>query len=193
MVAGPTNSGKTNFIQILLSYHQDAYIIDSLEMNLVTYQDQQYRYVNDNVAFDKFIDVLNKLVDKRSEECQRLIDDGTYLTPREYVKNQEPKYVFIDDYDDFIERFSSEKVIDIIKQAMKFNVKFIIGINTITPKSSSSSMYQVIKPVKDGVVLGVESTYSLLNLPNKEVPQPKYGVLSTNGELFKIRIPQFKE
>lgn len=193
MVAGPTNSGKTNFIKILLSYHQDAYIIDSLEMNLVTFKDQQYRYVNDNVAFDKFIDVLNKLVDKRSEECQRLIDDGTYLTPREYVKHQEPKYVFIDDYDDFIERFSSEKVIDIFKQAMKFNVKFIIGINTITPKSSSSSMYQVIKPVKDGVVLGVESTYSLLNLPNKEVPQPKYGVLSTNGELFKIRIPQFKE
>ncbi len=193
IVCGPTRSGKTNFIKILLSYHPDSYVIDNSDMDLIDFNNENYRYVNNEEDFLRFVNVLEKLINNRLEECNRLVEEGVYKTPKEYVKNVENKYIFIDDYDDFIQRFVNDEFINLLNSASNLNIILIIGMNSTTSKSTIEPLYKLLVSSNDGVVLGEERTFCLLNLSPRDVPSKGNGVLSVGGEYYEIRIPRFEK
>lgn len=196
VILGPNKSGKTNVIKLLINQQNyPPFIIDSSHNVLINYKNNpNFNYVGSNEEFNDFCDKLTNEIETRINDAEVAFESGEVRSYQEYYQSIEEKSVFIDDVDDFINTYNGEiDVGRLVKDAINVGIKFVIGVNSVSKKAVVSSNHEdLIKLAKtsvDYLVLGTQSTFSIVTIPTSKTPRLGYGILGTNGELISIRIP----
>ncbi len=196
VVLGPNKSGKTNVLKLLINQlDYPPFIIDSNRNGLVTYKNKEgCHYVNSIDEFNEFFETLTEEIEIRISDAEEAFESGEFSSYQQYYESLPDKVVFIDDIDDFITNYNS--ICDVgrlVKDGINVNIKFVIAVNSVSKKvtvtSDKEDLIKLAKASVDYLVLGNQSTFSIVTIPSSKIPKLGYGVLGTNGELISIRIP----
>lgn len=201
-IVGPTKSGKTNLINIILSQldlNQDKVcIIDTNKNKFVKYSDDKnVVYSNDKTTFLQLHDKLVNKIEKRQKESLLAFENNECDSVEEYINDAEKIIVVIDDLDYVYRNYlDSIDLTNTIERGRDVGISFIIGVDSTSSKppaiNDSNSVYKMCRSSADYVILGRQTTFTILALADKAVPKFKQGVINRYGELRRILIPEYK-
>lgn len=179
VISGPNRSGKSNAMKILLSYYPGACIIDSSNESLIHFNNDSYRYYSTKEQYEEFKLFINEQITKRKQEDKNLLED---------------RFVFIDDYDDFYKNINDSNFVELMSEANKVRIKFIIGYNSDIQKPFGDELLNVIKSCGEKLFVGYGNSESDLPPSIKIIPR-KEGYLKTYDyeKGIKLLIPKYEE
>lgn len=201
-IIGPSKSGKTNMIQIILSQldlEQTKLCIIDTNKNKFNYLrgNDNVLYANDKISFESLHSSLFNKVEQRQKEATIAMETGDATSVEEVIAEMEEVVVIIDDLDYVYRNYLDQiNLTYTVERGMEVGVHFIIGIDSTSTKPSAntetSSVYKICKSSSDYVVLGRQSTFTILSLVEKAIPKFKQGIINNQGEKRRILIPEYR-
>lgn len=193
LVVGPSKSGKTNFLEILMSQNNEkAYVFDSDSMALYKYR-EKFDYINNDEEVQTFIEELTDEIEDRKDKLEDALNSGEYGNPKEFYKSLPSISIYIDDVDQFIQKVQNiPNIVKILEQSASAGIHIIAGVNSAKLKGFDE-VSKFFKNATSGAVLGQMGALSMFPINMRDIPTFGYAILCNNGELRKIKLPKFIE
>lgn len=193
LVVGPSKSGKTNFIEILMNQNKGkSYVFDSDAMSLYKYKDK-FDYMSSDDQIKEFVQALINEVEDRKDKLEDALDSGKFNSPKEFYHSLPSITIYIDDVDTFIQKVQNiANIARILEQSANAGIHIIACVNGSKLKGFDE-VSKFFKNATSGAVLGQMGSLSMFPINMRDIPSFGYAVLCDNGELRKIKMPKFIE
>ena len=195
VIIGPSKSGKTNFIELMMNQIEGTkFVFDSESQELYQYQnDKKFIYVNNEEKLNKFAEMTLAEIQRRKEGFEKATVNNVGIMPKQYYETQPNYSIIIDDVDTFINQTKSiTNILDIVNNAS------LVGINIIATVASSKlkgydDLSKYFKNTTNGIVLGNQGALSIFPMNStREIPPFGFGVIYDNGMSRRVMIPKYK-
>lgn len=193
LVLGPSKSGKTNFLEILIDQDRSqTYIFDSDDMALYKYKEKENcQYINSNEKVQEFAENLYAEIEKRKNQAEEAIDSGQYMSFKDFYQSLPGIHIYIDDVDTFVQKVQKiPNIGKILEQAASVGICFIAGVHSSKLKGFDD-VSKFFKAATSGAVLGQMGTLSMFPVNMRDIPSFGYAVLCHNGNLRKVKLPKY--
>lgn len=195
-ILGETAKGKTNALRIILEQIMGTgtiYLFDSKAMELYSYKGRENLIYMEENRIEEFLLQLGTLSKERNQRIYQEIEKNPGKLPKLIIKELEPCYIVVDDWDNFVEMTKAKAMMlaPILTAAAETGICFIITAHSGKMKGFDE-VTKFAKNTTDGLLLGSPGTTGIFNVAStKELPQFKDGLLFENGVYRQIRIPKY--
>lgn len=193
VVIGPSKSGKTNFIEVLINQSEGkTFIFDSESMSLYKYRDvENIHYLNSKEDINIFMDSLVAEIDKRHLGLEDFLNSGKTASPKEYYGTLPNWNIFIDDVDGLILKLQDiPNATKVLELAVGCGIHIIATIVS-TKLKGYDDITKFFKNATSGAILGQMGTLSIFSLNMRDIPSFGYAVLCNNGEMIRVKLPKY--
>lgn len=193
LILGPSKSGKTNFLEILMSQNNEkAYVFDSDAMALYKYR-EKFNYISNVEELHNFVQELIDEIEVRKDKLEDALNSGKYSNPKEFYQSLPGISIYIDDVDQFIQKIQNiPNIVKVLEQSANAGIQIIAGVNSAKLKGFDE-VSKFFKNAISGAVLGQMGALNMFPVNMRDIPTFGYAILCNNGELRKIKLPKFIE
>ena len=194
-IIGPSKSGKTNVLKLLISQTKKPYVFDSASLALSEFRDKDCRYVNTVDGFNEFTKVLENLATTRMEEGSLAVENGEFVNLNSYFNTLEERVIFIDDIDEFIDAYNDQTdLLQLLKDAISVDVKFVFGVNSMNKRTETNKdVVSFVKSTQSGVVLGKQKTFTIATITDKNLPKMPNAIVILDEDMTRVVVPEYVE
>lgn len=191
--------GKTTVLfsmidQLLLSQREsDIALFDSKSLLLLPYRGR-VRYIEGEEEALDLVDDVTELCTRRKSALEAALSKGEVKTPREFYENQRGCWLFIDDADDFMEKWKMQllELFQMLVLASESGVGVVISIHA--GKFRARNEFTAwLRSSSNGLLLGNPGAVGIFQpASSREYTAKGYGLLFRQGSYRKLLLPGAK-
>ena len=199
LVLGEAGRGKTTVLfsmidQLLLSQREsDIALFDSKSLLLLPYRGR-VRYIESEEEALDLVDDVTELCTRRKSALEAALSAGEVKTPREFYENQRGCWLFIDDADDFMEKWKMQllELFQMLVLASESGVGVVISIHA--GKFRARNEFTAwLRSSSNGLLLGNPGAVGIFQpASSREYTAKGYGLLFRQGSYRKLLLPGAK-
>lgn len=199
LVLGEAGRGKTtvlfSMIDQLLLYQResDIALFDSKSLLLLPYRGR-VRYIESEEEALDLVDDVTELCTRRKSALEAALSKGEVKTPREFYENQRGCWLFIDDADDFMEKWKTQllELFQMLVLASESGVGVVISIHA--GKFRARNEFTAwLRSSSNGLLLGNPGAVGIFQpASSREYTSKGYGLLFRQGSYRKLLLPGAK-
>lgn len=192
IVLGPSKSGKTNFLEILLNQCKGkCFVFDSDNMDLYKYKGSESVHYIEEESIKEFTEILFAEIEDRKDRLNTVLDSGEFSSPKGFYESLPDFTLYIDDIDTFVQKVQNiPNFVDLLNQATTVGISIVASANTAKMKGFDD-VTKFFKNTTYGAVIGQMGNSSIFSINMRDIPSFGYAVLCNNGDMRKIKLPKY--